>query len=179
MKATDLLVTYRFLEDRAAYLKANDWPVSKWILFARDLLEAGYTVHLYEARNTVSKYLTIIEKTTGKEPVKVRFSNHKPGQAREAQGDCDFYVGQVNDGPYQTTADARVWVEAHFHPHPMVDLFTNPHDHQPDDPTAYGFPDDDDEIIAHMDDDAQLWDDQDAGLLQEADFLGYMPGDIE
>jgi len=157
MKATDLLVTYRFLEDRAAYLTANDWPVSKWILFARDLLEAGYTVRLYEARNTVSKYLTISDTPSGQPPVKVRFSNHKPGQAREAEADSDFYVGQVNNGPYQTTADARVWVETHFHPNALAELFA---------------PSGNTELVA---DSVREWNPD----IDEAEFLGYMPGDIE
>lgn len=73
-----------------AYLDARDCarnselPTQKWVEFCRTLLDEGYSLTLYEALRTVSKYVTV------NGSYKVRFSNHKPIESREANGDCDF-----------------------------------------------------------------------------------------
>lgn len=105
-KATNLKVDRLFL--RARYLRAKGFPKAKWIEFCEIMLEAGYTVHLYEARKTYSKYITISLRNI--RPFKVRFSNHKPINSRELSGDCDYFVGHTNlritntDGAIYATA---------------------------------------------------------------------------
>ena len=65
-------------------------------------MRLGFTVELYEARQTKSKYCTV--RHAGKQ-FKVRFSDHKPIYRREMQGDCDFFVGHTHTG-IRTTHDA-------------------------------------------------------------------------
>lgn len=96
-KATDLTVTRSYLCERAARLEKGGYQVSRWIEFCFVMLRCGYEVSLYEARKTFSKYITV---KNGDWWYKVRFSNHRPIRAREAQGDCDFFVGITN---FQTT----------------------------------------------------------------------------
>lgn len=100
-KATHQLVTQDFLNDRAARSLAAGYSVQKWIAFCSQLLALGFTVSLYEARQTFSKYVTVSD---GDRRFKVRFSNHKPIKRREEMGDCDFFVGVAN---YQTTTTAQ------------------------------------------------------------------------
>jgi len=105
-KATNLKVDRMFL--RARQLRAKGFPKAKWIEFCEICLEAGYTVHLYEARKTYSKYITV--SLDDIRPFKVRFSNHKPIHSRELNGDCDYFVGHTNlrvtntDGALAATA---------------------------------------------------------------------------
>ncbi len=82
------------LERRARNAKRQGNPVPKYLQFAYKMICEGYDVYLYEASFTVSKYLTV--KKDGYKPFKVRFSNHKPIEARELKGDCDFFVGHTN-----------------------------------------------------------------------------------
>lgn len=74
----------------------------KWIIFCETLLNEGYTLYLYEAKKTFSKYITVCK--NGKQ-FKVRFSNHKPAFSKEKENDSDFYVGVSNFGT-TTTEDA-------------------------------------------------------------------------
>lgn len=103
MKATNAKVTRSFLSERAGKAIAQGYPKQKWVTFCEAMLDAGYTLHLYEARRTFSKYITI---SRGKARFKVRFSNHRPIVAREANKDCDFFVGVTNFGI--TTTDQAI-----------------------------------------------------------------------
>lgn len=94
-KATNIIVTSNFLQNRTEFLKQNNWPKSKWIYFCEEMMRLGLTIELYEARQTKSKYCTV--RKDGKS-FKVRFSDHKPIYHREMQGDCDFFVGHTNTG---------------------------------------------------------------------------------
>lgn len=91
MKATDLEVTLEFLESRVN----PNYPKAKWITFCETLMESGLdlTLTLYEARRTVSKYISVHYKN---KEYKVRFSNHRPIAHRELLNDCDFFVGVTN-----------------------------------------------------------------------------------
>jgi hypothetical protein len=109
-KASGNLVSNKFIQSRIEALKAKGFGKTKWIEFCEHLNSRGLKCYLYEARQTLSKYITV---TDGKSSVKVRFSNHKPIKSREIAGDCDFFVGVTNTG-VRTTADAIAFVEAHF-----------------------------------------------------------------
>lgn len=108
MKATNYKVTVPFLK-----LRVGDgrYGTSKWIQFCYDQMEKGRAVFLTEARDTVSKYVTV----TGPFDLqfKVRFSNHKPIKFRELRGDCDFFVGICNFGT-TTLDDAIKATEEYF-----------------------------------------------------------------
>lgn len=88
-KITNETLTMEFLATRT-FTKFGD---PKWVMFARYFVSRGYDVELYEARQTHSKYLTVIK---GNRTFKVRFSDHKPIMAREIAGDCDYFVGRTN-----------------------------------------------------------------------------------
>ena len=88
-KAYNQYITEDFLKSR----ENTDKPIQKWILFCRYFMSKGYKIRLYEARKTVSKYITLIK--DGKS-CKVRFSNHRPIREREKNKDCDFFVGVTN-----------------------------------------------------------------------------------
>lgn len=74
----------------------------KWIGYCRSLIESGLRVQMYEAKQTVSKY---IYSSNGVKVYKVRFSNHKPNFTRQQKQDCDFFVG-VSHGIVTKTEDA-------------------------------------------------------------------------
>lgn len=93
-KATNLKVTPVYLASRSGDLAKRGYEKPKWIVFCECLLSKGLTVHLYEARKTFSKYVTVSD-ASGRS-FKVRFSNHKPIASREARGDCHFFVGVTN-----------------------------------------------------------------------------------
>jgi len=84
-------ISYKFLKTR---INPN-YPKQKWITFCETLLSKGYSLFLYEAKETVSKYITV--KKNGKS-CKVRFSNHRPAFSKEMNKDCDFFVGVTNFG---------------------------------------------------------------------------------
>lgn len=97
-KATNLRVTPEYLSERTKrYDPMLDIP--RWIGFCQEMLQKGYEVFLYEARQTFSKYITVAK--NGKQ-FKVRFSNHKPIRFREERGDCDFFVGHTHLGVTMT-----------------------------------------------------------------------------
>ncbi len=96
------MVTKEFLDQRAKQSAKKGYSKQKWIQFCEIMLRRGYAVSLYEARRTVSKYVTVSD---GKKSFKVRFSNHKPICEREERGDCDFFVGRTNY-TVTTTKDA-------------------------------------------------------------------------
>jgi len=101
-KVANLQVTYEFLDKRAETSIKAGFGEQKWIQFSRRFLDAGFQVSLYEARQTVSKYITL--QKDGYD-YKVRFSNHAPIKTREANADCDFFVGRTNFAT-TTTAEA-------------------------------------------------------------------------
>lgn len=73
------------------------YGISQWIKFCYIMLNEGFGVNLYEARETYSKYITVID-YRGNQSFKVRFSNHKPIKARELNNDCDYFVGVTHTG---------------------------------------------------------------------------------
>lgn len=99
-KAVDRVVTPEFLAERAKFAKSLGFPKQQWVLFCEALLNRGYTMTLYEAKQTVSKYITV---RRDNKKFKVRFSDHKPIARRELTGDCDFFVGVTHLGV--TTAE--------------------------------------------------------------------------
>lgn len=103
-------VSRDFLKARVDRAAASGYGKAQWIIFCETMLDAGYNVYLYEARQTFSKYVSVHK--DGKR-FKVRFSNHKPIKRREMKGDCDFFVGVTNLN-VTTTKDAIAAVEKHF-----------------------------------------------------------------
>lgn len=101
-KATNITVTGPYLKGRAEGLAAAGYSKSKWIYFCEEMMRLGFTVELYEARQTKSKYCTV---RRDNKAYKVRFSDHKPIYHREMAGDCDFFVGHTNTG-IRNTHDA-------------------------------------------------------------------------
>lgn len=121
-KLIDEEVTPQLLAHRVRVHSASGYPKAKWIRFCEVLLAEGYTLTIYEARRTVSKYITV--NYPGGTPYKVRFSNHRPIMEREAAGDCDFFVGRTN----LTITHSRQALDAvrkHFGRPAMVE-FTEP-----------------------------------------------------
>lgn len=110
-KATNLPVTPPYLQRRVEALAERGYSKPKWVGFCETMLAHGFTVSLYEARKTVSKYVTV--SAPGMAPYKVRFSNHRPIRHREAAGDCDFFVG-VNHNTVSTTEQAIEATLKHF-----------------------------------------------------------------
>lgn len=109
-KARNDRLTEDYLANRAARSASLGYSKPKWVEFCEVALRRGLDVYLYEARHTASKYVTLRK---GGKAYKVRFSNHKPIQAREAGGDCDFFVGVTNLA-VTTTGDALRAVMAYF-----------------------------------------------------------------
>lgn len=104
-KATNRAVNMDFLRHRVQYAESMGFQKQKWVTFCEVMLERGFTVSLYEARQTVSKYITVRRADDYSRSFKVRFSNHKPIKHREQAGDCDFFVGYTHLG-IQTTEQA-------------------------------------------------------------------------
>lgn len=100
-------VSKSFLQRRAEMSMELGFSKQKWIVFCEYFMDKGFKISMYEARRTVSKYITI---HFGEQEFKVRFSNHKPIYNREVKGDCDFFVGRTHTG-VRTTDDAIRAVE--------------------------------------------------------------------
>lgn len=98
----EILINSVFLEKRANSCMAKGFSKQKWISFCEVLISKGFSIKIYEARETVSKYITVFK--DGKY-FRVRFSNHKPNYTREKNKDCDFFVGVTHTG-IRTTEDA-------------------------------------------------------------------------
>lgn len=109
-KARNRILTESYLKGREEGCKGAGYSTPKWIVFSRVMLRRGFVVSLYEAKFTVSKYLTV-----SKDGVyfRLRFSDHKPIPEKEANGDCDFFVGHTNFGKTNTN-DALKAVLLHF-----------------------------------------------------------------
>lgn len=101
-KAKNIDVTQAYLDTRAARPILMGYGRPQWIRFCEAALRSGLSVSLYEARRTVSKYVTL---RRGGMTFKVRFSDHRPIASREHAGDCDFFVG-VTNRTVTTTDDA-------------------------------------------------------------------------
>lgn len=112
-KAFNRAVTPSYLSERALRLERAGYQPPKWIQFCEKLLGGGYILSLYEARTTHSKYITVASPGSPAKPYKVRFSDHKAVYAREANGDCDFFVGMTNLR-ITNWHDAVEAVHAHF-----------------------------------------------------------------
>lgn len=106
MKVKNKKVTTELLETKIS----KSYGKQKWIIFCETLLKEGYTLYLYEANKTFSKYITVRKDNKS---FKVRFSNHKPAKDKEFYNDSDFYVGVSNFGT-TTTEDALKAVKKYF-----------------------------------------------------------------
>lgn len=104
MKAANLGLDRDYLESRAQAVIAKGYQKQKWVEFCEAMMDLGYELTLYEARRTVSKYITVHNKPKRK-TFTVRFSNHRPIRYREEAGDCDFFAGVTNH-TVTTTAQA-------------------------------------------------------------------------
>lgn len=105
-------VTLKFLKLRTDIMASAGYAKPKYVEFCEEMLARGHKCTLYEARETVSKYVTVYG--PGDVTYIVRFSNHRPNRVREARKDCDFFVGQVNFGQWKTTTEAISAVENCF-----------------------------------------------------------------
>lgn len=106
MKVKHKKVTVELLKSKIS----ERYGKQKWIVFCETLLKERYTLYLYEANKTFSKYITVCK---GGRCFKVRFSNHKPAYSKENENDSDFYVGVSNFGT-TTTEDALLAVKKFF-----------------------------------------------------------------
>lgn len=113
-KATNTWVSTTYLSKRVH----PDYPKAKWIEFCEEMLARGYKIQLYEARETFSKYVTVVQ---GDKRFRVRFSNHRPHRTRELGGDCDFFVGVTHTGT-RNTNDAIRATTAFFGESPEINL---------------------------------------------------------
>lgn len=103
MKATNIKVTHDYLKTKVT----SKYAKQKWIEFCEHLINDGFELSLYEARQTVSKYITVSHNGRS---FKVRFSNHLPIKQRELSGDCDLFVGKTHTGVINTkTAILQVY----------------------------------------------------------------------
>lgn len=107
-KAVDLKISKTYLRNRSEAYARKGYQKTKWIIFCEEMLEAGFSCSLYEAKQTNSKYITVKK---GRLTLKVRFSDHRPIYQRELAGDCDFFVGITHTG-VRTTKDAIDYVMA-------------------------------------------------------------------
>lgn len=95
-------ISSAYIDTLAIRYAAKGYPKTKWMIFSVRRMESSYEVFLYEARKTVSKYITVRNPLNGK-IFTVRFSNHKPIAHLEARGSCDFFVGRTNLAVTNTT----------------------------------------------------------------------------
>src|SRR5690606_17959069 len=79
-KAARAKINKEFLNRRIQWSENLGYGKQKWVYFCEVLIERRFQLELYEARQTVSKYITIRKNN---KTFKVRFSNHKPCKNRE------------------------------------------------------------------------------------------------
>lgn len=115
-KATHKRINQDFLDQRVSQAEAKGYGKAKWIEFCEKMMAEGYYLKLYEARKTVSKYITVIKPDDPSHKFKVRFSNHRPIKHREVSGDCDFFVGVTNLGV--TTTEMAIEATLQFFTQP-------------------------------------------------------------
>lgn len=109
-KATNRLIDQDYLDGRIVGLEKAGYGKPKWIEFCEVMLHHGLSMTLYEARQTVSKYITVRSPENGR-AFKVRFSNHRPNYRRETEGDCDFFVGRTHLGVTTTVQAIKATLE--------------------------------------------------------------------
>lgn len=109
-RARDLVVTQEFLDFRQGRASVTGFLKAKWIHFCETMLKAGFTVWLYEAKETRSKYITVADSQARK--YLVRFSDHRPNKGREVACSCDFFVGRTHLGV--TTTDQAIEATMRF-----------------------------------------------------------------
>lgn len=97
-KATNRKINQDFLNHRVKLAVDKGYKKQKWVEFCEEMLKKGFVLSLYEARRTVSKYITVKHPDDHSRSFKVRFSNHKPIKHKEQAGDCDFFVGITHLG---------------------------------------------------------------------------------
>ena len=118
MSHSNKLTHARVDADELAYRKERaengNYDVPKWVLFCETLMQENFILHLYEARETFSKYITITHADAPNIKYKVRFSNHPPRSDRERMKDCDFFVGKTHAGTYYNTTQALDSVRHYF-----------------------------------------------------------------
>lgn len=90
-------MTAEYLKRRAENTVSAGYDKPKWIRFCERMLSEGYAVTLREARESVSKYITV---TNGDRKFTVRFSNH--GAHKLPNDPCDFFVGWNSFGVTNT-----------------------------------------------------------------------------
>ena len=110
-KATNRVINQDFLNHRVQRAVEAGFKKQKWVEFCEELLRRGYVCQLYEARRTVSKYITVKRPDDHSRSFKVRFSNHKPIKHRETAGDCDFFVGYTHLGITTTQQALKATLE--------------------------------------------------------------------
>lgn len=93
-KAKNLKITREYIVNRTKKMLSLGYDQPKWLSFCSVMMDHGLSISLYEAKRTLSKYVTVRSKSGAQ--FKVRFSNHKPIKHREVNGDCDFFVGVTN-----------------------------------------------------------------------------------
>lgn len=87
-RSVNRIVTYEFLDKR---IGSGKYGISAWIKYCTFMLNRGYKVELYEAKETVSKYITVY---SGHDlSFKVRFSDHPPSKQRMVESDVKMVVG--------------------------------------------------------------------------------------
>lgn len=100
-RAVHRIVTAEFLSKRVG---SGKYGRSVWIRYCDYMLAQGYHVELYEAQETVSKYITV--HAGGDLSFKVRFSDHPPSRLRMLESDVKMCVGYSTDGNRYTLDDA-------------------------------------------------------------------------
>lgn len=101
-KANNRKVNHDFLANRVRHAQNLGFQKQRWVFFCEVMMKAGLDCYLYEARQTLSKYITVKKPDDCSQAFKVRFSNHKPIKHRETAGDCDFFVGHTHLGIQNT-----------------------------------------------------------------------------
>lgn len=101
---------------RSIAIQNKGYPISKWLFCAWACIESGLDVVLYQAKETVSKYLYLADpKQPDIPPFKLRFSDHSPSAGQVDMRDCDFYIGVVSSrSQAQTTEDAMQVIGRYF-----------------------------------------------------------------
>jgi hypothetical protein len=86
-------VSLRYLNMIEKSYPARGFPIPKWIIFCKTMIDRGWNVRLYRAKTTVSKYVFVHKDNL---MYKIRFSNHRANRNMEFNDDCDYYVGVGN-----------------------------------------------------------------------------------
>jgi hypothetical protein len=112
-KITNEPLTWDILTTRYEMAKRRGFvQKAKWIIFSETLLAKGFTLQMYEAKLTVSKYIVVTRPGSDKK-FKVRFSDHMPAEGRIKRSDCDLFVGKSQFGWINTQQALKV-VLNHF-----------------------------------------------------------------